>query len=413
MWFTATQITGPWVIATSVPAVIYSIPASSPLHYVTYVRIYSYTPQVVYVGYTPGYLGTVVGPDGTVVYGTGYAYDPWIGSVWYPAPLTYGIAAAPIYNPAVGFTFGFALGLATSAWATPYWGGAYYHPGYWGAPCCGSATANVYRNWGTGVSSGTRSWYAGGGNIGTAGSGSYSNFRTGVSGNYAGYRNYNANTGVASQGFARTGTGPAGGTGSVARSSSYDTYTGQRNYNSSASATGAGGSSVSRTASATAGPQGYGRSAQTSTYNAKTGESHTWNDGVPSGDNHFASSSGDGPAQQRRQLAAAHAPGAGRARAAVPPRRSGSSRRAAASRATRAASVAVADSAAAIASAVAADSAVASAADSAAASGAADLAAVVSAVAAGLPRAPLTGREPGGRRERLNQGLVVNMAERR
>ena len=73
VWFTATQITGPWVIATSVPAVIYSIPASSPIHYVTYARIYSYTPQVVYMGYTPGYLGTVVGPDGTVVYGTGYA----------------------------------------------------------------------------------------------------------------------------------------------------------------------------------------------------------------------------------------------------------------------------------------------------------------------------------------------------
>ena len=60
VWFTAPQLTGPWIIATSVPPVIYTIPPSSPIHYVTYVRIYEATPQVVYVGYTPGYLGTVV-----------------------------------------------------------------------------------------------------------------------------------------------------------------------------------------------------------------------------------------------------------------------------------------------------------------------------------------------------------------
>ena len=40
VWFTAAQVTGPWTVATSVPAVIYTIPPSSPLHYVTYVRIY-------------------------------------------------------------------------------------------------------------------------------------------------------------------------------------------------------------------------------------------------------------------------------------------------------------------------------------------------------------------------------------
>ena len=53
---------------------------------------------VVYEGYTPGYLGTVVTPDGTVVYGTGYAYQPWIGDTWYAAPATYsakGYTSAP------------------------------------------------------------------------------------------------------------------------------------------------------------------------------------------------------------------------------------------------------------------------------------------------------------------------------
>ena len=58
-------------MATAVPTEIYRIPASSPIHYVTYVHVYGFTPQVVYVGYTPGYMGTVVTPYGTVVYGTG------------------------------------------------------------------------------------------------------------------------------------------------------------------------------------------------------------------------------------------------------------------------------------------------------------------------------------------------------
>ena len=98
VWFTAAQLTGPWVVATSVPDVIYTIPPTSSLYYVTHVRIYEATPQYVYVGYTPGYLGTVVSPYGTVVYGTGYVYSPWIGTAWYPPPYTYGVAAAPVYS---------------------------------------------------------------------------------------------------------------------------------------------------------------------------------------------------------------------------------------------------------------------------------------------------------------------------
>jgi hypothetical protein len=186
VWFTASGLTGPWTVASSVPAVIYSIPPSSPLHYVTYVQVYGGSSEVVYVGYTPGYLGTVVAPDGVVVYGTGYNYAPWIGSVWYATPYTWGLAAAPIYNPYVGFGFGFGLGLATAAWAAPYWGGAYYHPGYWGYPCCGSASANVYGHWGNTVYSGTRSWYASAdGRVGTSAAGTYANTRTGTTGSYA------------------------------------------------------------------------------------------------------------------------------------------------------------------------------------------------------------------------------------
>src|SRR5262249_22288512 len=49
VWFTASAVTGPWVVAPSVRAVIYTIPPISPVHYVTYVHVYGYTPTVVYV----------------------------------------------------------------------------------------------------------------------------------------------------------------------------------------------------------------------------------------------------------------------------------------------------------------------------------------------------------------------------
>ena len=176
VWFTAPAVTGPWRVATSVPNVIYTIPTSSVVHFVTYVRIYGATPEVVYVGYTPGYMGTVVGPYGTVVYGTGYTYAPWVGSVWYPPPYTYGVAAVPVYSAALGFTYGFATGLATAAWVTPYYGAA-YHP----YACCGSATASVYGQYGNTAYSGTKTAYAGGGVAGVSGSGSYYNKATGTS----------------------------------------------------------------------------------------------------------------------------------------------------------------------------------------------------------------------------------------
>src|SRR5262249_15760958 len=86
VWFAATSAKRPWVAAESVPAIIYSIPVSSPLHYVTYVKVYKSDPTFVYVSYTPGYYGTVVA-GGVIVYGTGYYYDPWIGTYyWYGAP---------------------------------------------------------------------------------------------------------------------------------------------------------------------------------------------------------------------------------------------------------------------------------------------------------------------------------------
>ena len=293
VWFTAANVTGPWAVATAVPPAIYTIPPASPIHYVTYVRVYGTAPGYVYVGYTPGYLGTVVSPYGTVVYGTGYAYTPWVGSVWYPPPYTYSVAATPVYNPYVGFTFGFAMGLATAAWTEPYWGGAYYHPGYWGGyPCCASASANVYGHWGSTTYSGTRTWYGGGGVAGTTASGSYYNNRTGTSGTYNAGRQYNAWTGNASRGYDRTVNTPAGGSADVARGSNYNTYTGQRTAGNSVSATGAGGSTYQRTGATTAGPEGYAHAGEGSTYNARTGQTNSW-DTASVGNNHYADVNGN------------------------------------------------------------------------------------------------------------------------
>jgi len=122
VWFESASPNGPWEVATNVPSVIYTIPVSSPLHYVTYAQVYGSTPDVVYVGYTPGYLGTEVCPDNVVVYGTGWSYPPYIGNYWVGDPCTYGFGAGFADNWDVGFGFGFSDGLWLGCWAEPWWG---------------------------------------------------------------------------------------------------------------------------------------------------------------------------------------------------------------------------------------------------------------------------------------------------
>lgn len=128
IWFTATSAFGPWAPAALVPSVIYTIPPASPVYYVTGVHVYGGTTDFVYVGYTPVYMGTVVAPTGTVVFGTGYVYQPYIApvtAVYYPPPATYGYGAGFATGMITGLTFGFIAGSLTSH----PWGGPY--------PCCG------------------------------------------------------------------------------------------------------------------------------------------------------------------------------------------------------------------------------------------------------------------------------------
>jgi hypothetical protein len=149
VWFVGTSPLGPWEVATSVPSVIYSIPPSSPLYYVTYVRVYGFTPDYVYDGYTPGYLGTVVSPDDVVVYGTGYYYPPYIGDYWIGWPYTYGFGAEMAWGPYGGFAFGFAAGAVWGAWGQPWWGplGWGWHHG-WRYSQVSMNHVNIYNHWG-------------------------------------------------------------------------------------------------------------------------------------------------------------------------------------------------------------------------------------------------------------------------
>jgi len=125
VWFIAYSATGPWSASDERPKDVDKIPASSPAYNVKYVYIYESTPEVVYVGYTPGYMGCYAyGPS--VVYGTGYYYNPWYGPYYYPRPATYGFSMH--YNPWTGWSMGFHYSVGFFSV------GVYGHPGYWGPP---------------------------------------------------------------------------------------------------------------------------------------------------------------------------------------------------------------------------------------------------------------------------------------
>ena len=141
MWFTAKAATGPWTVADSIPSdEIDRIPPSSPVYNTTHVHIYESTPEVVYVGYTPGYLWSFP-YYGVPVYGTGWYYPPYFGSWYYPRPPTWGFHVG--YNPWTGWNYGFSWSNGFFSFGMSWgggWGGA-YRP--WG--CCGGWYGGGYR----------------------------------------------------------------------------------------------------------------------------------------------------------------------------------------------------------------------------------------------------------------------------
>jgi hypothetical protein len=127
IWFVADNPNGSWAVAREVPAEIYSIPPESPLYYVTFVRIYKAEPDVVYVGYTPGYTNTYI-YNTTVVYGTGYYYPGWYGRYYYPRYSTWGFHVR--YTPWGGWRFGFSY--SSGPFHFYVGGGGWYRGGWWG-----------------------------------------------------------------------------------------------------------------------------------------------------------------------------------------------------------------------------------------------------------------------------------------
>jgi hypothetical protein len=123
IWFESQKATGPWEVSVQRPDEVDDLPPDSPVYNVKYVYVYDYTPEVVYVGYTPGYTWSYV-YGGVVVYGTGYWYHPWYRAVYYPRPVTWGFGVH--YNPWTGWGFSFGVHYG---WFSV---GFHRHPMWWG-----------------------------------------------------------------------------------------------------------------------------------------------------------------------------------------------------------------------------------------------------------------------------------------
>ncbi|MBN1345215.1 MAG: hypothetical protein JXQ73_21150 [Phycisphaerae bacterium] len=164
VWFMAGGPDGPWVVCASVPQVIYTISPECPVYPVKYVYVYESTPEFVYVGYTPGYVGCYPF-GGVVVYGTGYRYAAWYGTYYYPRPVTWGFGVhynrvtcswgcrAGYAGPHGWVAFGYHNGVfykggwvAGGAWGHGWWGHADFHHYVYGAHGrVGERTSFAYR----------------------------------------------------------------------------------------------------------------------------------------------------------------------------------------------------------------------------------------------------------------------------
>ena len=109
VWYVSDGPEGPWSVSETRPLGVDDIPPGCPVYNVRYVYIFDTTPDVIYVGYLPGYVGCYP-YYGTVVYGTGYRYVPWRGRQhYYPRPVTWGFQAR--YNLWLSrWSFGFSYG---------------------------------------------------------------------------------------------------------------------------------------------------------------------------------------------------------------------------------------------------------------------------------------------------------------
>lgn len=162
IWFYSSTPEGPWTTASTVPAEIYKIPASSPVYNVTYVTQTTTSSGSVESSYTAGYVGSfVVGVAvGAVIWnGTGYYYPPYFYyppygyPIYRPYPVTYGYGA--YHNYSTG-----SVGVARGVYG-PYGGAtgwAAYNP-YTGTSARGGT---IYGPYGSRTAAGAYNPYTGG-----------------------------------------------------------------------------------------------------------------------------------------------------------------------------------------------------------------------------------------------------------
>lgn len=157
VWYVASNPKGPWAVATDVPEEIRSIPPSSPVYNTKYVYIYDTTPEVVYVGYYPGYTSSYI-YHGVPVYGTGWYYRPWWGPYhYYPRYPTWGFSVR--YNPWYGWSFGLSYSTGRFTFSIGYGG---YRGGWWGPGGYRGYRHGYHRGWHHGYRAGTRAGYQAG-----------------------------------------------------------------------------------------------------------------------------------------------------------------------------------------------------------------------------------------------------------
>jgi hypothetical protein len=110
VWFASAAATGPWTPASYVPAVIYTIPESSPLYHVTFVHVYDGRG----VALTASNATPTPQPQAT------YA-------AFAPSQFSNGDRAAYYNTATTGYFYGYA-----PSWGGVAYGTGYYTPGYYG-----------------------------------------------------------------------------------------------------------------------------------------------------------------------------------------------------------------------------------------------------------------------------------------
>ena len=224
VWFTPRRRPGPGALRPRSPGDLHH-PCRSPLYYVTYVRIYGATPEVVYVGYTPAIWGPWSRRTGGRL-----RHRLCLPAVdrhwWYAPPYTYGVRRSRSTTPRrLGIRL--RLGLATAAWVDSWGAVPYYTPATGAIP---AAARPVPTSMAIGAMPPIRAHARG---MRPRGGGRhdrerpYTNERTGTDGLVQGRAQLQRLDRARPAAMTVRSTRPAA-SGNVARGESYNIYTGQR-----------------------------------------------------------------------------------------------------------------------------------------------------------------------------------------